>query len=275
MLITDSYNAFSVLQHGRAKADLSVAVARDIHAYCFMSCITLVAECVPREQNTVADALSKCADASDFTIPCAMFTSISNQWGPFEVDLFAGHANHFVPTFFSRHYSPECAAINAFTQQWGRCCWAHPPYALLSRVLRHAADCGAGICLVCPFWPSAAWWRLLCNPVGTLHRHVHGVREFWALPVTLVLWTTRAPSSPCGGLCWPCCWTTQLIVCGSCTCPGCCNRCVIAIFPASILACCNLSSSSYVGHVHAVQAQQQLQWPSWAILLLATWSLCA
>ena len=176
MLITDSYNAFSVLQHGRAKADLSVTVARDIHAHCFANGVTLMAEWVPREDNTVADALSKCADTNDFTIPAAVFDSLNNLWGPFEVDLFAGHANHFVSKFFSRHYSPDCAAINAFAQEWGSSCWAHPPYALVSQVLRHAADCGAGMCLVCPYWPSAAWWRLLCNPVGTFLKHVHGVR---------------------------------------------------------------------------------------------------
>jgi ribonuclease HI len=176
MLVTDSYNVYSVLQRGRAKADASVIVARAIHAHCFAAGITLLAEWVPREQNAVADALSKCADTSDFTIQTAMFASISRKWGPFEVDLFAGHANHFVPKFYSWHYSPNCAAINAFTQHWGRSCWAHPPYAMMFQVLQHAKDCGARMCLICPYWPSAAWWRLLCNELGTFNNHVHGVQ---------------------------------------------------------------------------------------------------
>jgi ribonuclease HI len=167
MLVTDSYNVYSVLQRGRAKADASVIVARAIHAHCFAAGITLLAEWVPREQNAVADALSKCADTSDFTIQAAMCA--------FEVDLFAGHANHFVPKFYSWHYSPNCAAINAFTQHWGRSCWAHPPYGMMFQVLQHAKDCGARMCLICPYWPIAAWWRLLCNELGTFHNHVHGV----------------------------------------------------------------------------------------------------
>ena len=47
MLVTDSRNACSVLQHGRTKMDQCVVAARDIHAYCFDHNIRLLVEWVP------------------------------------------------------------------------------------------------------------------------------------------------------------------------------------------------------------------------------------
>jgi hypothetical protein len=134
---------------------------------------------VPREQNQEADALSKAPDADDWQLRPELFEQLSRRHGPFEVDLFASELNCQVATY-SRWHTPTTAGVNAFAHRWGRAAWCCPPPTLTGRVLAHAQDCGARMCLVVPLWPNQKWWHRLVEARGSLFQGF--VRDCTVLP---------------------------------------------------------------------------------------------
>lgn len=87
----------------------------------------------PREQLADEDAISREPDASDWGLSPLLFGQVCKR---FKVqptcDLFASDAHHHTTTFVSRIYSPGCAAIQAFSQDWGQLvgdglAWVFPP----------------------------------------------------------------------------------------------------------------------------------------------------
>jgi ribonuclease HI len=189
-VITDSQNVHTHLTTGRVVAVDSVAVAQDIFLYCFNCKIQLQVDWVPREQNVVADKLSKLTEDGDFMLCRDLFARIQRSFGPFSCDLFASATNHHLPKYFSRFFTPTSSGVDAFAQQWQGLCWAHPPYDLINRVLQYASQAAATICLLCPFWPSASWWLKLCSPDGVFNKHVHGV--YWLPAHRPTLFTGRS-----------------------------------------------------------------------------------
>lgn len=162
-LRTDSQNAALALSHGRVYAADSVPIAQQVFLFCFEHGIRLSTLWVPREQNIVADALSKVSDTHDVMLSPAVFADLQQAWGPFAVDLFASHTTHQLPKYFSRWLTPDTAGVDAFTVDWSSLglCWANPPYHLLHRVLNYAAECGAYLCVLVPVWQTRPWWHLL------------------------------------------------------------------------------------------------------------------
>jgi hypothetical protein len=130
----------------------------------------------PRAQLTQADALSKLHGGVDeHQLHHSVFRRLACEHGPFSVDLFASHTNHLLPTYYSRHYTPTTSGVDAFAQSWRGVCWAHPPFAMLDRVLQYASLSLASLCLICPFWPAAAWWRRVCGENSLFAPCVHAV----------------------------------------------------------------------------------------------------
>lgn len=166
-LVMDNQAAVQVVNNGSAAGDGLHELAVQLFYYTLEQGITLTATWVPREQNARADALSKVQDTSDWMLHPRRFAQLSAQWGPFEVDLFASHTNHQVPTYFSRFHTPDTAGVDAFGQWWGRACWCNPPFSLMARILQHAQRCQARMCLIVPFWPTTPWWHRLVQRRGT------------------------------------------------------------------------------------------------------------
>jgi ribonuclease HI len=177
LVVTDSHNVFTHMTTGRVRAPDSVPTVQDIFLFAFMHKIRMRFEWVPREQNVEADELSKLQGGADeHQLHQSVFQSLSQEFGPFDTDLFASHTNHLLPSYFSRHYTPTCAGVDAFAQLWNGMCFANPPFAILGRVLQYAAASVATLCLICPFWPAAAWWHRVCGTDGCFHSCVHDVR---------------------------------------------------------------------------------------------------
>ena len=55
--------------------------------------ITIEPEWVPRDQNTLADELSRIIDFDDWSIEPTVFHCLDSPWGPFTVDRFANRYN--------------------------------------------------------------------------------------------------------------------------------------------------------------------------------------
>ena len=75
---------------------------------------------VPRDANVIADEVSKFVDYDDWTTSDAFFTHISREWGPFTIDRFASHKNTKTKRFNTLFWNPDCEAVDAFTQDWGK-----------------------------------------------------------------------------------------------------------------------------------------------------------
>jgi ribonuclease HI len=173
-VVTDSHNVFTHMTTGRVRADASVKIVQDIFLFVFQHKIRVSYQWVPREKNVEADALSKLQGGDDeHRLHESVFQHLQSEHGPFSVDLFASHTNHLLPMYYSRHYTPTTSGVDAFAQPWQGVCWAHPPFAMLDQVLRYAALALASLCLVCPFWPAAAWWRRICDTDSLFAPCVH------------------------------------------------------------------------------------------------------
>lgn len=163
LLRTDNMNVFYNLNKAGSMVAAVHDICFDLFWYCMQRGIQLIADWIPREQNTVADALSKEQQSCDWQLHPRYFAQLQQMWGPFDIDLFASFTNHQLPVYYSHYYTPDTAGVNAFAHTWGRRAWCNPPFSIIARVLRHAAACGSRMCLIAPYWPHARWWPLLLS----------------------------------------------------------------------------------------------------------------
>ena len=162
---TDNQAVFFIINKAGSRDAQAHYICKQLLWYCISNTITLVAQWIPRENNEFADFYSKMTDMGDWKLDPQVFKALNRRWGPFEVDLFASFENHQVEKYYSRFFTPSCTAVDAFAQDWSNIMgWCNPPFSLLSRVLIKGRQCGARMCLICPFTPSATWWPLLISP---------------------------------------------------------------------------------------------------------------
>jgi hypothetical protein len=183
---------YIVNKGGSMKAHLN-EVVRQILWFTLRHGIDLLVEWIPREENELADFLSKQSFSSDWKLEPAVFNQLSRMHGPFHTDLFASHTNHQLPRFFSLHHAPGAAGINAFAQHWGQQEWCNPPFALVGRAIQHARACSASMCLIAPYWPNAKWWHELVH-AGACFKPF--VRACTVLPRTPHLFLSLDKHSP-------------------------------------------------------------------------------
>ena len=164
LIKTDNQAVAGLVAKGGSKSkntDHLHAEVKDLFWSCIEARITLLVEWIPREENKLADQLSKFIDSDDWKVHPRYFHQLSRDWGPFTGDLFASATNHQLPRYYSQHYTPDTAGINAFTQQWGVNSWCNPPFKLIGKVWQHARSCQASMAFIFPVWPSASWWHHL------------------------------------------------------------------------------------------------------------------
>lgn len=164
----DAMNVFWLLKKGGSRAPHLHQICLRVFWLCLDLQIDLRPEWVPREQNQLADALSKLKDVDDFGLQPAVFAQIAAAFGPLHVDRFASAHNALLPAFWSELWTPGAAGANAFTVSWaGSRSYCFPPPRLVSRVLEHARESAAAIVLVVLDWPGQPWWPLLVCARGT------------------------------------------------------------------------------------------------------------
>ena len=67
-------------------------------------------------------------DSSDWKLNSKLFRMLEQEWGPFDVDLFAARHNTQLPRFFSFRPDPQAEAVDALSQSWTNLCpYAFPP----------------------------------------------------------------------------------------------------------------------------------------------------
>lgn len=161
MFKTDNQGVFNGIQKGTSRTPAMYNLYMEVFWYCIEHGIEVRASWIPRAQNVIADALSKLPDGDDWSLNADIFEQLSDEWGPFNFDLFASHMNHLAENYFCLHHTPDCAGVDAFCFEWREHSWCNPPFSLMPKVLEHARWCSASMCLICPLWPSALWWHML------------------------------------------------------------------------------------------------------------------
>ena len=90
-------NVVRILSKGSMKQDLQNVqnVAVNILNMCNINHVIIVPEWIPRENNTIADRLSRFAytDCDDWMVSAELFQILNTNWGPFTVDRFASELN--------------------------------------------------------------------------------------------------------------------------------------------------------------------------------------
>ena len=181
-LYVDNLNVVRILSRGSMKQDLQ-NIAVNILNMCNINHVIIVPEWIPRENNTIADRLSRFAytDCDDWMVSAELFQILNINWGPFTVDRFASELNKKCERFNSKIWLPGTEAVDALKVSWrSEFNWLVPPPSLipavLSKVIRESA-CGT---LIVPKWHSAPYWPVL-YPNGVLAEYISDVYFFPAV----------------------------------------------------------------------------------------------
>jgi hypothetical protein len=135
-------NVYFLLERGGSSAIHLQDICLRIFWFCRENRIQLAPEWIPREQNQLADYLSKVKKMDDFGLQPEVFESVLRQFGPLSVDRFASAHNALLPAFFSEFWCPGSCGVNAFIESWsGPRSYCFPPPRLVMRTLQHAREC--------------------------------------------------------------------------------------------------------------------------------------
>ncbi|XP_011883838.1 PREDICTED: uncharacterized protein LOC105570987 [Vollenhovia emeryi] len=114
------------------------ALAKVIWQWCEVRNLHLLASYISSEDNYIADAESRVISTeTEWELNASAFEEISDQFGPFDIDLFATYANSKCDSFCSWFPDPLSVAVDAFTVDWSRVYfYAFPPFAIITKTLR-------------------------------------------------------------------------------------------------------------------------------------------
>ena len=82
----------SIVKNGSRKTDLQT-IACELHTLCADHNIKLASLWIPREQNKIADNLSRYSDCDDWEIHSDDYEELDTLWGTHTVDRFATDYN--------------------------------------------------------------------------------------------------------------------------------------------------------------------------------------
>lgn len=135
---------------GAVRAKIRNQVAKDLWAWAMRTRTTLLpVSYVNTADNEVADAESRMADNTDWTISDEAWRLVERAFGPHSWDRFADMHNTRCERFTARSRQPMCQWPDALTQPWAtENNYACPPESRIHYVLCHVArqqDCHATI----------------------------------------------------------------------------------------------------------------------------------
>ena len=197
---TDNQNVVRIASLGSTKANLQ-EIAIGLNSVCVQNNIVLDVEWISRENNVVADGLSRILDVNDWGISQEVIDWLESKWGKFSVDRFATDYNAKCREFNSKFFVPGTGGVDAFSQEWQ----GHfnllvlPPHLVLKTWLYLQMQEAEGV-LIFPLWRSSAAWPFIC-PDG---KHFHlAVQDWTDLPADSLV-EGRTTNSLFFGECFKC-----------------------------------------------------------------------
>ena len=109
----DAQNLLGIVNRGSPRLNIN-ELARDLFWLCVERDITIKVEWVPREENALADELSKLLIPSDWMVGRATFRRLEERWGSHTVYVFASLENNQCDRFYSLHWCRGSAGCDAF-----------------------------------------------------------------------------------------------------------------------------------------------------------------
>jgi hypothetical protein len=109
-----------------------------------------------------ADDLSKFVDRMDFGLRPDWLEFVCNEFGPWDVDRFAGDHNSTAKRFNSLFDSQHAEAVDAMAQDWSEgVSFILPDFHIVDRILDKIERDNAVAVLIIPVWPHKPWWQRL------------------------------------------------------------------------------------------------------------------
>lgn len=163
----DNQGLYYILKKGGSKIEKIMTGVRQIFMMLWEMNITWDIEWVPREENVLADYISKQIEKDDWSVKQDVFEGIDSEWGPHTIDRMSNSWNSMLPRCNTKYWEPSAEGWDCFTQDWGgENNWVHPPLADIGRVLEHAKQCKATMTLLTPAWKNQPWWPLMVGSEG-------------------------------------------------------------------------------------------------------------
>lgn len=151
--------AYVNAQGGRVP-DLS-DVAREMWLWARARDLWLSAVHIPGVQNVEADLASRTQYAveTEWSLNQAVFEQVEEQFGPFDIDLFASRLNNKCSKYYSWKPDPGAEKIDALAHIWPKTKhYAFPPFSIIGHILHKLALEGGDLTLVAPLWPTQTWF---------------------------------------------------------------------------------------------------------------------
>ena len=146
----DALNLLGIVNRGSPSLALNT-LARELFWFCLSHKIVLSIEWVPRENNTLADDISKLLVPNDYSISSHYFAKLDVKWGPHTCDTFSSNENNQCQKFYSLHWCRGTSGVNGFVFDWSMDnSWIHAPFRLIGRIWRKLSDQGAKATIIVP-----------------------------------------------------------------------------------------------------------------------------
>lgn len=112
-------------------------------------------------------------ERQDYETPPDLFLSLSQEFGPFDVDVCAVQETAKVPVF----YSPE---QDGLAQEWTGRCWMNPPYGRATPAwVKKASEAKALVVCLLPARTDTRWFHDYVLPRAKMIRWLKGRPKFW------------------------------------------------------------------------------------------------
>lgn len=116
-------------------------------------------------------------ERQDYETPPELFLSLSDEFGPFDVDVAANEINHKTATW----YGPAAAYTDGLSVDWtGLRCWMNPPYGrATSAWVKKASEARALVVCLIPARTDTRWFHDYVLPKAKTVRFLRGRPKFW------------------------------------------------------------------------------------------------
>lgn len=140
-------------------------IAKEIWLWALERNIHLSAEHLPGSENVIADKASRVLDDNtEWELVMACFLEVNNNFGPFDIDLFASRLNKKVETYSSWKPDPYAKFIDAFSADWREFnFYAFPPFSLVLQCLEKIRREQSTGTMIVPLWPGQPWFPIIIS----------------------------------------------------------------------------------------------------------------
>lgn len=133
-------------------------MATAIWEWCTSRTIWLSATHITRSENThwQADRESReLSESTEWSLSQGVFKAIKDNWGPFDIHLFASRLNLKVSPYVSWQPDPRAQCVNVFFMDWKlHCFYAFPLFSVIANCLQKIEQDQS-------LWTTQPWFTLL------------------------------------------------------------------------------------------------------------------